>query len=704
MKRLTVVIAALGLIASARVAAPRPSLAASDPNNPIVIENQQSGTTAWQLGALVSDDATSQIKGYASATSVQQGQSVNLYVTVNPAQTYTMNFYRIGWYQGLGGRLRQSVGPLDGVQQPPCPVDATTGLIACGWATSYTLSVPNDWTSGIYVAVLTNAAGYQNYITFVVRDGRPADFLVQESVTTYQAYNAYPNDNVTGKSLYSFNSSPAITVSGDKRAVKVSFDRPYTEDGDGLFLYEVPFVRWMERNGYDLTYSTDLDTHETGGALRNYKGVISLGHDEYWSKQMYDAFQGARDAGVNLAFLGADPAYWQVRFEPSAAGLADRVMVCYKDASIDPVQGPTTTVNFRDAPVNRPEQTLAGVQFTSEVNFNSNAPYVVTNSSHWIYAGTGFKDGDAVPGIVGYEMDRYMSNYPAPPGTNRTLLSNSPYTVSFTGQPDYANSSIYQAPSGAWVFAAGTMSWTWGLDDIYASSTGNLVDARIQRTTANLLDAFINGAPVVDHFAVTGPASGTAGQAFNVTVSAVNAQGNAVTSYSGTVHFTSSDTSSGVVLPADTTLTNGTGTFPVTLTKAGAQTVTATDTASATISGRASLTIGAAAAANLGLVAPTSATTNKPFNVTVTLSDRFGNVATGYRGTVHFTSSDALATLPTNYTFSAADAGVHQFSVTLVTPTVPPLLAKQTISVNDTANAALHATSAPITVNPVPGL
>ena len=103
-------------------------------------------------------------------------------------------------------------------------------------------------------------------------------------------------------------------------------------------------------------------------------------------------------------------------------------------------------------------------------------------------------------------------------------------------------------------------------------------------------------------------------------------------------------------------------------------------------------------------MAPTSATTTKPFNVTVTLSDRFGNVATGYRGTVHFTSSDALATLPTNYTFSAADAGVHQFSVTLVTPTVPPLLAKQTISVNDTANAALHATSAPITVNPVPGL
>ncbi|TMF72427.1 MAG: hypothetical protein E6I18_17025, partial [Chloroflexi bacterium] len=522
IKRIVVVMTAVSMLASTMAAAPRPSLAASDPNNPIVVENQQQGTFNWQVGGLVADDVNNQIKGYASATSVQQGQSITFRVSVNPAQQYTIGFYRIGWYQGLGGRLRLSVGPLDGVQQPPCPVDPTTGVIACSWASSYTLNVPNDWTSGIYLALLTNAAGYQNHVPFVVRDGRPADFLYQQSITTDQAYNNWPDDKVTGKSLYSFNSSPAITMSGDKRAVKVSFDRPYSYGGAGhLFQGEIDLVRWLERNGYDVTYSTDLDTHESGGALRNYKGFISAGHDEYWSKQMYDAVQGARDAGVNLAFMGANAAYWQVRFEN-----ADRVMVCYKDASIDPVQGPTTTVNFRDPLVNRPEQTLIGVQFVSDVPAGHNVPYVVTNSSHWIYAGTGFKDGDTVPGIVGYEMDRFMSEYPAPPGTNRTLLSHSPFTNALQ-LPDYANSSIYQAPSGAWVFGSGTLSWNWGLDDYYHNAT----DPRIQRTTANLLDAFINGAPVVDHFAVTGPASGTAGQAFNVTVSAVNAQGNAVTSY-----------------------------------------------------------------------------------------------------------------------------------------------------------------------------
>src|SRR4029077_18253641 len=157
---------------------------------------------------------------------------------------------------------------------------------------------------------------------------------------------------------------------------------------------------------------TDVDTHANGAAIMNHRALLSVGHDEYWSKEMFDAAQAARDGGVNLAFFGADAIFWQVRFEPSAAGVADRVMVCYKDASIDPVQGPTTTVNWRSAPVNRPEQTLEGVQFTSEVPWGHNVDYVVTNSSHWAYTGTGFKNGDVVPGILGYEMDRYMPDFP----------------------------------------------------------------------------------------------------------------------------------------------------------------------------------------------------------------------------------------------------------------------------------------------------
>src|SRR5215831_17607559 len=179
---------------------------ASAADNPIVIENQQPGTSAWQAGS-VGSDAAGQIKGYASATSVNKGESITFYVSVNPAQTYTIDVYRIGWYQGLGGRLMQHIDPIQGTRQPTCPTDTTTGMIACNWSPAYTLATQTSWTSGIYLALLTNAQGFQNYIIFTVRDdSRVATLMYQQPVMTYQAYNNYPDDSTSGKSLYEFNS------------------------------------------------------------------------------------------------------------------------------------------------------------------------------------------------------------------------------------------------------------------------------------------------------------------------------------------------------------------------------------------------------------------------------------------------------------------------------------------------------------------
>src|SRR5207249_8802867 len=165
--------------------------------NPIVLENQQPGTSNWQIGDFfglpVATDAKGQIKGYASAPSVNKGGNITFYVSVNPAQTYTIDVFRLGWYQGWGGRLMQHVGPLSGATQPTCPTNATTGLIECHWARAYTLNTQTCWTSGIYLALLTNAQGYRNYIEFAVRDdSRVAALLYQQPVMTYQAYNDYP--------------------------------------------------------------------------------------------------------------------------------------------------------------------------------------------------------------------------------------------------------------------------------------------------------------------------------------------------------------------------------------------------------------------------------------------------------------------------------------------------------------------------------
>jgi hypothetical protein len=449
-------------------------------DNPIEAENRLPGSAGWRIGP-VADDSTKQIKGYPSATSVARGEALTFHVTVNPAQSFTIDVYRLGWYGGLGGRLMLQAGPLPGFPQAECPPNPWTGLIACAWSPSYTLTVPGTWTSGVYLAVLTSAGGWQNYVPFVVRDDRPAAILYQMSVTTYQAYNNYPNDG-SGKSLYGFNSGGGTTMSGDRRAVEVSFDRPYQDNGAGqLFHWEIHMIRWLERSGYDVTYSTNLDTHAQGARLRNHRVFLSVGHDEYWSKAMFDAVEGARDAGVSLGFFGANIAYWQVRFAPSAAGVPNRVMICYKDGGLDPVTDATATVRFRQPPVNRPEQALVGIQYTSYVDWFALAPLVVQNTGHALYAGTGLQDADALPGLVGYEMDRTMSEYPLPPHTVRTILSRSPF-VDVDGKADYAESAVYQAPSTAWVFAAGTLSWTWGLDDY---DTGR-ADARLGKLTDNV--------------------------------------------------------------------------------------------------------------------------------------------------------------------------------------------------------------------------
>ena len=469
--------------------------------NPIVVENQQPGTSDWQMGRpgfQLSNDVTGQIKGYASATSVNKGGAIAFHVSVNPAQHFTADIFRMGWYGGLRGRFMTRLGPIPGTKQRTCTPNTTTGIIDCAWSPSYTLTVPTTWTSGVYLAQLTNAQNYQSYMTFVVRDdARTADLLFQQSVTTYQAYNNYPADGATGKSLYDFNSHGAtVPASGGRRAAKVSFNRPYAATaghGSGFdgnsWNWERYYIGWLEQNGYDVAYATNLDTHTSGAHLMEFKAFLSVGHDEYWSKAMVDNVTAARDAGVNLGFFGSNTAYWQVRFEPSASGVANRVMVCYKDAARDPIKNQTATVLWRDPPVNRPEQALVGIQYTSHLQGEGQgAMYVVQNSSHWVWSGTGFTDGTKVPGILGYETDRLMSEYPSPAGTDYAILSGSP-VVDNAGRSDTANTSVYRAPSGAWVFGSGTNHWSYGL------GMPGVTDARIQRATANILTRFLSTTP-----------------------------------------------------------------------------------------------------------------------------------------------------------------------------------------------------------------
>jgi hypothetical protein len=457
--------------------------------NAIQRENSLPGTPGWDdFTAASAQDALS---GFGSAISVNAGSSIDFYVTTTAA-SFTIDIYRTGYYQGIGARFVQSLGSFPGVHQAIPSPDPVTGMVACtNWVKTTTLQVPSTWVSGVYLAKLTNPAGKSSFIYFVVRDdGGHEDILFQTSVTTYQAYNIWGGislyDNQTTKSIYPY-----------AHATKVSFDRPFDPlDGNGTghyLLFEEYFVYWLEQQGYDVAYTTNLDTDSNASPLTNHKAFLSVGHDEYWSRGMRTNVENAIASGVNAGFFSANAMYWQIRFEPNSNGVPNRVQVGYKDFAASPISpGPDPqwqvnnsilTANWRDPLINEPENAVIGVMFES----SADGSYIVQNSTNWVYNNTGFVNGSAVPNIVGYEYDKVWNNGFSPAGL--IVLSQSP-VVDGSGLHSNANSTIYTAPSGATVFAAGTIEWSWGLANLQSKTNAN---PGIQRTTANILNNFILG-------------------------------------------------------------------------------------------------------------------------------------------------------------------------------------------------------------------
>jgi hypothetical protein len=244
-------------------------------------------------------------------------------------------------------------------------------------------------------------------------------------------------------------------------------------------------VCFLEREGYDVTYCTDLDTHANGGLLLSHKAFLVVGHDEYWSWRMRNNVEAARDFGVSLGFFCGNSCWWQVRFEPGQAnGASDRTMVCYRSTGIDPVYGTSSnylaTVNWPDPPVSRPQNTLIELGYGYwGPNFEVNDDVVISDASHWVCAGTGLQNGSHIVGLVGYEADDRLPGAPA--GT--VSIAHSPICASCVGNSicnynttdlsnsGYSDITVYQAASGATVFATGTIQWSWGLDDFNADPT-----------------------------------------------------------------------------------------------------------------------------------------------------------------------------------------------------------------------------------------
>lgn len=446
----------------------------------VKLENEKPGTGSWRL---TNDGAASDIEGYLNVTSAQRGESVILYATT-VAPSFTVEVYRIGWYQGTGGRLVWTSPPVEGRRQAGPTRLAETNTYEANWEPSTSFVVGEDWPDGSYLLKLVASTGQQRWVPLTIRDdASTAAYVIVNAVTTWQAYNRWG-----GCSLYNCPGAP-----GD-RSTMVSFDRPYdiVTDGSGDFIgNELPVVMRSEEMNLDATYMTSLDIHERPELLKNHKAIITLGHDEYWSKTMYDAAEQARDASVNLAFLGANAVFRQIRLEPSAIG-ANRHMVNYRSTAdpfrrVDPAQ---TTVSFRDAPVNRPEAQLIGQQYQCNP---VRADLVVSAAGSWIWADTGVTNGQHLEIVVGSEFDQYIRGQGGP--DNVEIVAHSP--VDCRGRAGYSDVTYYTAPSGAGVFATGTNYWVSKLNPPdFPESPFN---PTILKATQNVLLAFGTGPAGVTH-------------------------------------------------------------------------------------------------------------------------------------------------------------------------------------------------------------
>ncbi len=486
--------------------------AASASPNAIQAENAKPGTAAWDLPggtALNIPTPTTAIQGYTSEISVQPRDVLHMHVSATPAAAYQIQVYRLGWYQGRGGRLIAclpscAISEL-GITQPVPSPDPRTGIVDAGWPVTDAVQVAPDWVSGYFVAklILTSgpARGQASWIPFIVRaaPGTSSAMLVQASVNTWEAYN-----NWGGKSLYTFNSGGSIVpASKTVAAAMVSFNRPFNNAID-VFHWEYNRVRFLERNGYDVSYQTDVDTDLNPGSLLRHRLDVVSGHDEYWSPAMRNAYEAARAAGVNLAFLGGNIGYWQARYANS-----DRTLVEYRKAALDPDPNPAQkTVQFGQPPVNRPECQLLGVGYAGAVNpKDPPRSYVVPAAAAadaW-FAGTGLSAGAVLFDTVGYEWDKVQPGCPVPP---LHVLLHFSGSRGVAGSPAPADAVMYTAPSGAHVLSDGSLQLAWALDDFGHSPHANLGAQRLfQNIFASLLPppGSLGGGTAPGHFVLRTP-------------------------------------------------------------------------------------------------------------------------------------------------------------------------------------------------------
>ncbi len=456
------------------------------PQPSIAEENRQRGTRAWRLpgpapdvGGLRSGD----VSGYVALQAVLPGQSERIYVSAPGSRRVRIDVFRMGWYGGTGGRevLASAWLPLRG--QPQCTHDDSTGLTECRWHPTLSFTVPGGLPTGVYIAKLSARTGESDCL-FVVRAARPQPLLAQLPTSTYEAYNAWGGD-----SLYPGGADP-VRVTGSDQGVEVSYDRPYgSVTGAGqFFARDVAFVRFVERYGYPVSYTTSESVDGDPAQVLGHRALIDFGHSEYWSLRQEQAFAAALRAGTSLLWLGSDTLAWRVRYArasraASQAGVPGQTLIAYKEHSVlDPDRSDATGA-FPDGGARLTGSAYLGC-ITPRLRQPGPPTYlyykwfpVLPLRPAWLFKGTGITAATSIPGIVGYELDQRTGL--TPPGTELVGGGVAPCqdeTADEPGDPiplfgeDRADTTLYTTRSGAIVFDTGTLGWELGLSPVPSAS------------------------------------------------------------------------------------------------------------------------------------------------------------------------------------------------------------------------------------------
>ena len=452
-----------------------------------VPEYELPGDPHWELRHLGGEH---EIEGYAGKATVLSGESFPLFVSTT-SSGFRVTAFRLGWYQGTGARKVWASRTLRGGAQKSPAVVQPTNTVQTDW--DPVVDVPtDDWPAGAYLLRLDADSGAQRYVPVTVRSSSTVGKVVLKScVQTWQAYNMWG-----GYDLYK-DAAGAYA----NRSLVVSLDRPYDADGADYFLtYERNLIKLAEHmvadgTGLELAYVTSMDIAADPNLLDGASALISMGHDEYWTPEERANVTAARDKGVNLAFLGANAVFRRTRLQPSSLGSA-RQVVCYKtDYTQDPMykKDPAeVTSDWREPPNSDPESSLIGTIYEG---YPADAAFVVSSPRSWVFEGSGVRQGQSFPHLVGIEYDRVNPAYPVQRPIE--VLSHSPLTCQ--GASSYGDSAYYTHAGGAGVYNCGTMRWVEAIYGDQPHGIGGHTPDFVRQVTTNVLRAFADG-PAADKY------------------------------------------------------------------------------------------------------------------------------------------------------------------------------------------------------------